>query len=168
MTALDIFIGVVIAGLFVAGIISIALGYADWYVIGIIQNLNAGLPPSVNPGTAANSLLSFSSTFSQFFPTLAVALSIALMAETWLLSAFIKSHPLAAVVGIVALVFYTIASFYIANTAIGVVRMLTVLPQFSSYIASANPLLYAWIYLPYILVVGTIIDITIGIVAARQ
>ena len=164
MTALDIFVGVICVGLFVSGIITMSLGFADWYVIGVIQNFNNGLPASVNPGSAVASLLSFSSTFATFMPTLSVILMIVLIAETWMLSAFIKSHPLAAVIGIVSLVFYTIASFFIANTAIQVAR----LPIFANYIGYANPLLVAFIYAPYILVIATLIDLTIGIVAARQ
>lgn len=164
MTALDIFVGVICIGLFVSGIFTMSLGFADWYVIGVIQNFNAGLPASVNPGSAVASLLSFSSTFSTFMPTLSVILMIVLIAETWMLSAFIKSHPLAAVVGIVSLIFYTIASFFISNIAIQVAR----LPIFANYVGYANPLLVAFIYAPYILVIATLIDLTIGIVAARQ
>ena len=44
MTATDIFIGVIIIGTVIAGLVTIFLGYADYYVIGVIQNFNKGLP----------------------------------------------------------------------------------------------------------------------------
>ena len=80
MTATDIFIGVIIIGTVIAGLITVFLGYADYYVIGVIQNFNKGLPPSVNPGAATTSLLNFSSSFATFFPDLSVVLAIILMA----------------------------------------------------------------------------------------
>ena len=168
MTATDIFIGVIIIGTVIAGLITVFLGYADYYVIGTIQNFNKGLPPSVNPGAATTSLLNFSSSFATFFPDLSVVLAIVLMAETWMLSAFIKSHPLAAVVGVVSLFAYTIAAFFISNAMIGAVRgVANAIPSFASYLSFAGPIIQFWIYLPIIGVVATIIDISIAVVAAR-
>jgi hypothetical protein len=164
MTVTDIFIGATILGLFVSGTICLVLGYADYYVIGVLQQFNEGLPPSVNPGTAITSLLSASSSFAEFFPTLALVLTVILIAETWALSAFISQHPLSAVTGIISLVAFTIVSFYVANQAIGIAR----LAIFATYITNADPLLYAWVYMPYILVISSLIDITIGLVAARK
>ena len=168
MTATDIFIGVIIIGTVIAGLITVFLGYADYYVIGTIQNFNKGLPPSVNPGSSTTKLLSFSSNFATFFPDLSVVLAIVLMAETWMLSAFIKSHPLAAVVGVVSLFAYTIAAFFISNAMIGAVRGVgNAIPSFATYLGFAGPIIQFWIYLPIIGVIATIIDITIAVVAAR-
>jgi hypothetical protein len=90
------------------------------------------------------------------------------MAETWMLSAFIKSHPLAAVVGVVSLFAYTIAAFFISNAMIGAVRgVANAIPSFASYLGFAGPIIQFWIYLPIIGVVATIIDLTIAVVAAR-
>ena len=168
MTATDIFIGVIIVGTLITGLITVFLGYADYYVIGVIQNFNKGLPASVNPGPATASLLSFSSNFATFFPNLSVFLAIVLMAETWVLSAFIKSHPLAAVVGIVSLFGFTIANFFISNEMIGAIRgVASAIPSFSAYLAFAGPIIQFWIYLPVIGIVATIIDISIAMIAAR-
>ena len=168
MTATDIFVGVIIIGTVMAGLITVFLGYADYYVIGVIQNFNSGLPTSVNPGPATASFLSFSSNFATFFPDLSVVLAIILMAETWMLSAFIKSHPLAAVVGIVSLFGFTIANFFISNEMIGAVRgVANAIPSFSAYLAFAGPIIQFWIYLPVIGIVATIIDISIAMIAAR-
>lgn len=167
MTTTDIFIGVTIMGLVVCGLIATVLGFSDYYVIGVMQSFNANLTASVQPGPAVDTLLSSSSTFSTFFPDLALALTVVLIAETWLLSAFIKSHPLAAVVGIISLVGYTIASFFVSNAMVSTARGLSAIPSFATYLGFANPLLTAWIYLPYILIVASIIDLTIALVSAR-
>ena len=85
-----------------------------------------------------------------------------------MLSAFIKSHPLAAVVGIVSLFAFTIANFFISNAMIGAVRgVANAIPSFASYLSFAGPIVQFWIYLPIIGVVATIIDISIAVVAAR-
>ena len=57
MTATDIFIGVIIIGTVIAGLVTVFLGYADYYVIGVIQNFNKGLPPTVNPGPATTAIV---------------------------------------------------------------------------------------------------------------
>ena len=110
----------------------------------------------------------FGSGFATFFPDLGVILAIVLIAETWMLSAFIKSHPLAAVVGIISLFAYTIAAFFISNAMIGAVRGVgNAIPSFANYLSFAGPIIQFWIYLPIIGIVATIIDISIAVVAAR-
>ena len=85
-----------------------------------------------------------------------------------MLSAFIKSHPLAAVVGVVSLFAYTIANFFISNAMIGAVRGVgNAIPSFATYLGFAGPIIQFWIYLPIIGVIATIIDITIAVVSAR-
>lgn len=133
----------------------------------------AALPGTTNTLVYQNihgSIQSLSNTlyqFSFFFPDLAAIGCILLIVESWMLSFFIKAHPLAAVGAIAMLLVYTIASFFISNSAITIAR----LPVFSAVIANAGAsslLLVIWINAPILLVLASVVDIGIAFTASRS
>ena len=161
MTMEDIFYTSVVV-CFVVGILSLFLSYATTTGISALSaGINATGLPNL-PGVV--SLSSGLYNFAFFFPDLAAIMVIVLIIQTWILSWFIKAHPLAAVSGIFALFGYTIVSFFVSNAVVGVAR----LPLFSPVIAFANPLLFLFINMPVVLFLAGIVDIAVALTAARM
>ena len=172
MTVLDIFATIVIIS-FVVGIISIVLSYVTFTGTTILIQLNTNLNASgIHQLPAINTLLQNSNQFSLTFPTIAFAMVVILIVESLLLSFFIKSHPLAAVLAILLLFVYAGVSMFVSNAALTFVRVLsatnTPYVSFATIISNAGPLVFLWINMPYILVFVGLIDIGVALVAANK
>lgn len=163
MTTLDIFYSVCIATFFI-GILMLCMSYIVFTSVGIIINLNTNMTAQgIQQLPAINTLLANSQQFSLFFPDLALFFVIVLIMETFVLSFFLRAHPLSAILGIFSLFAYTIISFFISNELVTISR----LSIFSSIISGANPLLILFINLPVVLVVASIMDIAIALTASH-
>ena len=172
MTTLDVFAAIVVIS-FVVGIISIVLSYVTFTGTSILIQLNGNLNSSgIHQLPAINTLLQNSNQFSLTFPTIAFIMVLILVIESLLLSFFIKSHPLAAVLAIVLLFVYAGISMFVSNAAISFVRILsnTSSPyvSFSTIINSAGPLVFLWVNMPYILVFVGILDIAVALISANK
>lgn len=159
MSTTDIFYASVVITL-VVGIFSIALSYVDVTGLAIIHNATSTLPTV----QGISQLHSDLTTFSTFFPDIAAFMCILLILESWVLSFYIKAHPLAAVGAIFLLFVYLIPSFYVSNVAVQVAR----LPEFASVISNAGVLMVLFINMPVILLFGAGIDIIIAFLAATD
>ena len=150
----------------VLGLIGLIMGFVVITTIPIISQsfnqtyTNLNLTPNVAVQHLSADLLGF----GYFFPELAVLGTILAIASSFILSFFIKTHPLSAVFSIALLVIYTMAAFYISNALVG----LATLSVWSGIIGSANILLLFWLNLPYILVFASVVDLAIGFLAARN
>ncbi|MGC9099614.1 MAG: hypothetical protein ACP5HW_03675 [Candidatus Micrarchaeia archaeon] len=158
MSAIDIFTAVVIIG-FVLGLLLMIVSFIGLTGMGAIKELNN--VTTQNP--VGSTIVGFGNSFYTFFPSLTVIFVFILIIESWMLSAFLKSHPLAAVVGIVFLVFYTIISFFVSNYAV----MLLKNPVFNNLVSHNMLLALFYLNMPTILVISTIVDIFIGVLALR-
>lgn len=158
MSVTDIFFATCVIS-FIMGLFALSLSYVDYVAIGYLINATNSLPNT--PGVL--SLLQNTQQLSLFWPDIAALATIILILESWILSFFIKAHPLAAVSGVFMLFAYTIVSFFISNTAIGLARMAI----FAPIISNANPLLLIWINAPILCVIGGVVDIAIALTAAR-
>lgn len=167
MSTLDIFYSVVVIS-FIMGIFGLAFSYTDVTVVTAVSNLfnQTYAQTGYQEMPALQQMSSFFYQFSFIFPDMAALSAIILIASSWMLSFFIKAHPLAAIGAIAMLVVYTIASFYVSNVAVQVAR----LPVFSAIVTNAGAsglLLLLWINMPVILVIASVIDIAIAFTAAR-
>lgn len=146
----------------IIGIPSMFFSYIDFTGIGYVsQAVNqTGIPlmPSIN--TLSSNL----QQFSLFFPDLALLCIVILVADSWILSFYIKADLLGAVIAVFSLFAYTIASFFVSNAAVTVARN----PVFAPIIASANPLLFFYINLPVILIICCVIDIAIAVTSSQR
>jgi hypothetical protein len=159
MTTYDQFISTVVV-VFIAGIFSLVLSWMDITTIGYIVLAFSHSPNLPAIATLSSNLI----TFASFLPDFAAIIGLILMIESWILSYFIKSHPLGAVMGIFLLFGFTIVSFYVSNTAVQVAR----LPWMSPVLLHASLLLFMFINMPIILIFACIVDIGIALTAARQ
>lgn len=159
MSTLDIFYATVVIA-FVVGLLSMFFSYADYTTIGYIQNATNVLPNIAGPST----LLSDSKQFSLFFPDLTALMVMILITESWILSFYLSSHPVAAVLGIFALFAYMIISYYVSNEAVAIARE----SVFAPIISASNPLLFIFINMPTILAFAAVIDIAIAFTAIRR
>jgi hypothetical protein len=141
--------------------VSTSLSYSTNAFTQIQNTLNIGNFPAVQ---AANGLNTQLRGFILFLPDLAALGIICLMAQCFILSWFIQSHPLAAVGGIFLLVIFTLISFYISNFSIQIAS----LSVFASIIGSAGLLLEILINLPVIMLVSCCADIAISITSSRR
>jgi hypothetical protein len=147
------------------GTLGLSFAYADTTTISYISSAinstykNANITPVVNTNALSNALYNF----SFFFPDIAAIACILLIIESWMLSFFIKAHPLAAVGATAMLTLYTIGSFYVSNVAIQIAR----LAIFSGVVSSSNLLFLIWLNMPVILVIAGVVDIAIALSAAR-
>lgn len=161
ITTEDIFFSIVVI-CFVVGIFSMALSYTDTTAISMLSSaLNQStLTQMASVQTLASNLYQF----SFFFPDLAALMVIVLIIQSFILSFFIKAHPLSAIMGVFSLFGYAIASFYVSNIAVTIVR----LPLFTTVIPFSNPLLFLFINMPPILVICGIVDIAVALTASRS
>ncbi len=159
MSAIDIFTAVVIIG-FVLGLLLMIASFIGLTGMSAINDLNN----DVGQNPVGSTIVSFGNSFYTFFPSITVIFVFILVIESWMLSAFLKSHPLAAVVGMVFLTFYTIISFFISNYAV----MLLKNPIFNSLISHNSLLALFYLNMPTILVISTVIDVFIGVLALRS
>lgn len=158
MTVLDIFVAVIVVSS-ILGLMLLSLSYVAITGITVLQNATANIP-SFTPTSLSASL----KTTASFLPTLAVIFVVVLIIFSWMLSAFIKSNPLAVVISIVWLIFYTIISFFMAHYLISTVDGIAV---FKSLGASPNLLYLFWANIPIILLVASLVDIAIAVMAYR-
>lgn len=160
ITTEDIFFSLVII-CFVIGILSMLFSWMDVTSLGYISNAinQTGLPQLPAVQTLSSNL----TQFSYFFPDLAALMVVVLIVQSWILSFFIKAHPLSAIMGVFSLFGYAIASFFVSNAAVSIAR----LALFSPIIAFSNPLLFLFLNMPPILVICGIIDIAIALTSAR-
>jgi hypothetical protein len=158
MTVLDIFVAVIIVSS-VLGLLLLSLSYVAVNGITLVQNVTANIPTFTPASFSAN----LKSTAS-FLPAISVIFVVVLIVFSWMLSAFIKSSPLAVVVSIVWLIFYTMVSFFMAHYLISTVDGIAV---FSSLGSSPNLLYLFWANMPLILLVASLVDIGIAALAYR-
>ncbi len=158
MTVLDIFMAVIVVSS-VLGLLLLAVSYISVNGMTLVQNATANIPTY----TPASLTTSLQSTVS-FLPTLSVIFVIVLIVFSWMLSAFIKSNPLAVVISIIWLIFYTIIAFFMAHYLISTVEGITI---FQSLGSGPNLLYLFWANLPIILLVASLVDITIAVLAYR-
>lgn len=158
MTVLDIFMAVIVVSS-VLGLLLLAVSYISVNGMTLVQNATANIPTY----TPASLTTSLQSTVS-FLPTLSVICVIVLIVFSWMLSAFIKSNPLAVVISIIWLIFYTIIAFFMAHYLISTVEGITI---FQSLGSGPNLLYLFWANLPIILLVASLVDITIAVLAYR-
>ena len=167
ISTFDIFMSVVVIS-FIMGIVGLSFSYLDVLGIGTTSSIfnqtytTMHLPPNQAIQTLSSNLYQFSFVF----PTIAAIATLLLIIESWMLSFFIKAHPLAAVGAIAMLVVYTLVSFYVSNASIGIIR----LPVFQAIVnsGSANLLIVIWLNMPIILLFSSIVDIAIAFTASRQ
>lgn len=159
MTVLDIFVAVIVVSSLL-GLLLLSLSYVSITGITLIQNATANIP-TYTPASLSTSLISI----ANFLPTLAVLFVIILIVFSWMLSAFIKTNPLAVVVSIVWLIFYTIISFFISHYLIQTVYAVTVFKTLGS---GPNLLYLFWANIPIVLVVASCVDIAIAVLSYRQ
>lgn len=157
MTTLDMF-GVIVILTFTVGVFSMVLTYIVYSGLTYLQTATANIP--VYPGF---DIISHAKAFSLFIPTFAALMIVALIGQAFILSFFIKAHPLSAIIALLLLFGYTIISFYVSNTLIQIAR----LPLFSPFASSSNFLFFFFLNLPVILVVCSVVDIGIALTAAR-
>lgn len=158
MTVLDIFMAVIVVSS-VLGLLLLAVSYISVNGMTLVQNATANIPTY----TPASLTTSLQSTVS-FLPTLSVIFVIVLIVFSWMLSAFIKSNPLAVVISIIWLIFYTIIAFFMSHYLISTVEGITI---FQSLGSGPNLLYLFWANLPIILLVASLVDITIAVLAYR-
>jgi hypothetical protein len=158
MTVLDIFMAVIVVSS-VLGLLLLAVSYISVNGMTLVQNATANIPTY----TPASLTTSLQSTVS-FLPTLSVIFVIVLIVFSWMLSAFIKSNPLAVVISIIWLIFYTIIAFFMSHYLINTVEGITI---FQSLGSGPNLLYLFWANLPIILLVASLVDITIAVLAYR-
>jgi hypothetical protein len=158
MTMLDIFVAVIVVSS-ILGLITLSLSYVAITGITLIQNATANIP-TYTPASLSNSL----SSTAGMLPDLAVIFVIVLIVFSWMLSAFIKSSPIAVVISIVWLIFYTMVAFFMAHYLISTVDSITI---FKSLGSGPNLLYLFWANLPIILLVSSLVDITIAVLAYR-
>lgn len=159
MTVLDIFVAVIVVAS-VLGLIMLTLSYVAITGITFVSNATANLP-TYTPTSLASSLQST----ALFLPDIAVILIIVLIVFSWMLSAFIKSNPLAVVISISWLIFYTVVAFFMAHYMISTIDATSI---FASLGSSPNILYLFWANMPIILLVSSIVDITIAVLAYRS
>ena len=158
MTVLDIFMAVIVVSS-ILGLLLLAVSYISVNGMTLVQNATANIPTY----TPASLTTSLQSTVS-FLPTLSVIFVIVLIVFSWMLSAFIKSNPLAVVISIIWLIFYTIIAFFMSHYLINTVEGITI---FQSLGSGPNLLYLFWANLPIILLVASLVDITIAVLAYR-
>lgn len=158
MTVLDIFVAVIVVSS-ILGLVLLSLSYVAVNGITLVQNATANIP-TLTPSSLSTSLKATAS----FLPTISVIFVIVLIVFSWMLSAFIKSNPLAVVVSIVWLIFYTIISFFMSHYLISTVDGIAI---FRSLGSSPNLLYLFWANLPIILIVSSLVDIGIAVMAYR-
>lgn len=158
MTVLDIFVAVIIVSSTI-GLVLLALSYVAVNGITLVQSTTANIP-TFTPTSLSSSLQATAS----FLPTLAVIFVIVLIIFSWMLSAFIKSNPLAVVVSIAWLIFYTMAVFFMSHYLINTVDSITI---FQSLGAGPNLLYLFWANMPIILLVASLVDIAIAVMSYR-
>ena len=158
MTVLDIFMAVIVISS-ILGLLLLAVSYISVNGMTLVQNATANIPTY----TPASLTTSLQSTVS-FLPTLSVIFVIVLIVFSWMLSAFIKSNPLAVVISIIWLIFYTIIAFFMSHYLISTVEGITI---FQSLGSGPNLLYLFWANLPIILLVASLVDITIAVLAYR-
>jgi hypothetical protein len=151
---------------FVVGILLLTISYFGLTTMSALAQINtvAANTPGIGVVPGGATMVSFGTRFFKFFPDITVIFVIIMIAESWMLSAFLKSHPLGAVVAIVFLVLYTIVSFYISNEAVAILKT----GVFNSVLPSNSLLALFYLNMPVILIFATIIDIAIGVMAARS
>lgn len=158
MTVLDIFVAVIVVSS-ILGLMMLSLSYVAVNGITLVSNAVANIP-TYTPASLASSL----TATAKFLPTISVILVVVLIVFSWMLSAFIKSSPLAVVISIIWLIFYTIVSFFMAHYLITTAEGITI---FNSLGSSGNLLYLFWANLPIILIVASIVDITIAVLSYR-
>ena len=158
MTVLDIFMAVIVVSS-ILGLLLLAVSYISVNGMTLVQNATANIPTY----TPASLTTSLQSTVS-FLPTLSVIFVIVLIVFSWMLSAFIKSNPLAVVISIIWLIVYTIIAFFMSHYLINTVEGITI---FQSLGSGPNLLYLFWANLPIILLVASLVDITIAVLAYR-
>ncbi len=158
MTVLDIFMAVIVISS-ILGLLLLAVSYISVNGMTLVQNATANIPTY----TPASLTTSLQSTVS-FLPTLSVIFVIVLIVFSWMLSAFIKSNPLAVVISIIWLIVYTIIAFFMSHYLINTVEGITI---FQSLGSGPNLLYLFWANLPIILLVASLVDITIAVLAYR-
>lgn len=158
MTVLDIFMAVIVVSS-ILGLLLLAVSYISVNGMTLVQNATANIPTY----TPASLTTSLQSTVS-FLPTLSVICVIVLIVFSWMLSAFIKSNPLAVVISIIWLIVYTIIAFFMSHYLISTVEGITI---FQSLGSGPNLLYLFWANLPIILLVASLVDITIAVLAYR-
>lgn len=147
---------------FIIGILSLFFAYADTTAISQLSHAinQTGLPQMPSVQALSSNLYNF----SFFFPDLAILMVVVMITQSFILDFFIKSHPLAAVSGVLTLFGYTIISFFVSNAFITVAR----LSIFSGVISFANPLLFIMINAPVITLICGCVSIALCLTAARQ
>ncbi|MEM3470588.1 MAG: hypothetical protein QXZ36_07600 [Thermoproteota archaeon] len=164
MAAYDIFFAVVILST-ILEIIFLPLTYVVYSSMSLVQNAIANIPTFA----PVSSITTMSKSFILFIPTAAALMVYLLILESWILSFFIKGHPLGAVYAIVMLFVFTIASFFVANEVVVLTRAIQAAsPTFATILSNSSFMLFTIINMPYILVFATVVDIGIAVVALRS
>jgi len=158
MTTLDIFFAVVVVAPAV-GLLMLTLAYAGITSMSYIANVTANMP-SYYPVQSAT--IMFSST-EKFLISISVFFVIILILVSWLLSAFFKASPLAAVISIAWLFMYTAVAIFMSHYLIAAVKMVSI---YNSLGSSANFLFLFFANMPTILVIASLIDLGIAVTAA--
>jgi hypothetical protein len=159
MTVLDIFVAVIVVSSML-GLLMLATSYVAINGITLIQNATANIP-TYTPASLSTNLKSTAS----ILPDFSVLFIVVMIVFSWMLSAFIKSNPLAVVVSIVWLIFYTIVAFFMAHYLITAVDATTVFKT----LGSSPDLLYLfWANMPLVLLASSLVDIMIAVLAYRS
>lgn len=158
MSALDIFFAVVVFSSILT-LIALVLTLVVVDGIGYVNNAVANVP-TMTPSSFSGNMEST----AMFLPTLAGLMVIMMIAASWILSFFIKSHPLGAVYAMVFLILYTIVSLFVSNAMVQVLR----LNVFSTVIGSGSLPIFIIVNMPIILIFATLVDIAISVFALRQ
>ena len=158
MTTLDIFMAVIVISSML-GLLLLAVSYVALNSITVIQNATMNIP-SYTPKSLSTSL---KATIG-ILPDLAVIFVIVLIVFSWMLSAFIKTNPLAVVISIGWLIFYTIIAFFMAHYLVSTVDSISI---FSSLGSGPNLLYLFWANMPLVLLFSSLIDIGIAVMSYR-
>ena len=157
MTVLDIFYAVIVVSS-ILGLLLLSVSYVAITGINLVTNATANLP-TYTPQSFSTSL----SSVVGMLPTFAVIFVLVLIVFSWMLSAFIKSNPIAVVISIVWLIFYTIAAFFVSHYLISAARI----SIFAKLGSSPNILYLFWANMPLILLISSVVDIAIAVLAYR-
>jgi hypothetical protein len=158
MTVLDIFYAVIVVSS-ILGLLTLTVSYVAVKGINLVVNATANIP-TYTPASLSTSLLSTVG----LLPVLSVIFVLVLIVFSWMLSAFIKSNPIAVVISIVWLFFYTITAFFVSHYLISTARI----SVFTSLGSGPNILYLFWANMPLILLIGSMIDIAIAVLAYRS
>jgi hypothetical protein len=157
MTVLDIFYAVIVVSS-ILGLLLLSVSYVAITGINLVTNATANIP-TYTPQSFSTSL----SSVVGMLPTFAVIFVLVLIVFSWMLSAFIKSNPIAVVISIVWLIFYTIAAFFVSHYLISAARI----SIFAKLGSSPNILYLFWANMPLILLISSVVDIAIAVLAYR-